>query len=180
MDPILEGLVREFQAEMNLSDLRLDAAFETFAAYCIVGQHYEDTFDPEALRNGGPRDLGIDAAAVIVNGEMYTDPAEVATVAADAKELAVTFIIIQAKTSDSFQSEILTRLSENLHNVFRRDGLTFNASKNVIRLRACIDEIYKYPKKIANQLPRLSVYYATGSRLPAPPTLIPRADAAIE
>ncbi len=180
MDPILEGLVREFQTEKKLTDLRIEAVFETFTAYCIVGQHYEDTFDPDALRNGGPRDLGIDAVAVIINREMYTDPSEVAEVAADAKELAVTFVVIQAKTSDSYESEIFTRLSENLHNVFRKDGITFNASKNVLRFRACIDEIYKYPKKIVNQLPRLSVYYATGSRLPAPPVMLPRADAAIE
>ena len=180
MDPILEGLVREFQAEKGLADLRWDAVFETFAAYCIVGQHYEDTFDADALRNGGPRDLSIDAAAVVINKEMYTDPGQVAEVAAEAKELIVTFVIIQAKTSESYESEIFTRLSENLHNVFRKEGLTFNASNNVLRLRACIDEIYKYPKKIANQLPRLSVYYATGSRLQAPPVMLPRADAAID
>ena len=180
MDAVLEGLVRRFQSEHDLSGLRLDAAFETFAAYCTVGQHYEDTFRPDELRTGGPRDLSIDAAAVVINKEMYTDPVQVAEVVANAKEIEVTFVIIQAKTSESFEPEIFTRISENLYNVFRREPITFNASENVMRLRACIDAVYKDPRKLISQLPRLSVYYVTGSRLQVPAAMLPRADAAID
>ena len=60
MDIVLEDVMRKFQAERGLSDLTREQLFETFAAYCVVGQFYEDDFEPDDLRMGSSRDLGIE------------------------------------------------------------------------------------------------------------------------
>ena len=73
LDEITESLLRQFQAEHGLEHLRKDEAFESFAAYCVIGQHHEDEFNPDDVRVGGPGDLGIDAAAVLIGGELFTD-----------------------------------------------------------------------------------------------------------
>ena len=52
MDIVLEDVMRKFQAERGLSDLTREQLFETFAAYCVVGQFYEDDFEPDDLRMG--------------------------------------------------------------------------------------------------------------------------------
>ena len=55
MDVITESLIRQFQTERDLERHRKDEVFEAFAAYCIVGQHHEDDFDPEQIRMGWRR-----------------------------------------------------------------------------------------------------------------------------
>jgi hypothetical protein len=47
MDIVLEDVMRKFQADRGLSDLTREQMFETFAAYCVVGQFYEDDFEPQ-------------------------------------------------------------------------------------------------------------------------------------
>src|SRR5262245_39108727 len=47
VDVIIEHLMDRFRTDRGLTGLRKDQLFETFAAYCVFGQFYEEDFDPE-------------------------------------------------------------------------------------------------------------------------------------
>jgi hypothetical protein len=160
---MIEGLLKKFQAERGLTALRQDELFETFAAHCVVNQFYEEDFDPDHLRMGHGGDLGIDAAAIIVNGDLFTESAEVRDAVAGAREIRVHFVIVQAKSSPRFEAKVFTDLADNLHHVFAAKALTYQCSDAVRDLRTSIESVYGDLQKLARELPRLSVWYvATG------------------
>src|SRR5262245_42320392 len=161
MDIVLEDLMQKFRADRGLSDLTREQLFETFAAYCVVGQFYEDDFEPDDLRMGGTRDLGIDAAAVVINGSMYTDAEDVRQCVARSRDVRAHFVVVQAKTEDSFKADVFTHLAANLHHIFKDDELTFAASEGVKNFHACVQAIYAEPWKLTAEKPHLSVWYAT-------------------
>ena len=164
MDLIVQGLARKFQAERGLDALQDDELFETFAAHCVVSQFFEGEFDPDRLRMGQGGDLGIDAVAVLLNGELFTDVVEVKAAAAAAHELRAHFVIIQAKTSH-FQTKVFTDLADNLVHIFTAKTLTYECSDEVRDLRAAIDAVYSEVGKLSPELPRLSVWYAATGTL---------------
>jgi hypothetical protein len=176
MDIVIEDAMQKFQAQFGLADLKREQLFETFAAYCVVGQFYEDDFEPDDLRMGSSRDLSIDAAAVVINGTMYTDANDVRDCVARSKEVRAHFVIIQAKAVDSFQADVFTMMSANLYQIFGEDQLTFSASDRVKNLHNYVKAVYADPRKIIER-PRLSVWYATGG-VPDPIVLEPRQAAA--
>jgi AIPR protein len=177
VDVVIEDAMQKFQAQFGLADLTRDQLFETFAAYCVVGQFYEDDFEPDDLRMGGPGDLGIDAAAVVINGSMYTDANDVRECVAKSRDVRAHFVVIQAKAVTSFQSDVFTHLGTNLHHIFGAADLAFNASDRVKNFHACAQAVYAEQKKLAEK-PRLSVWYATGGT-PDNRVLDARQDAAV-
>lgn len=165
MDLIVQGLARKFQAERGLDALQDDELFETFAAHCVVSQFFEGEFDPDRLRMGQGGDLGIDAVAVLLNGELFTDVVEVKAAAAEAHEVRAHFVIIQAKTSPHFQTKVFTDLADNLVHIFTAKTLTYECSDEVRDFRAAIEAVYAEVGKLSPELPRLSVWYATTGTL---------------
>src|SRR5262249_7014917 len=111
--------------------------------------------------------LGIDAAAVVVNGDLLTDSVEVKAAAADAREVRAHFVIIQAKTSPHFLTKVFTDLADNLVHIFTAKTLTYECSDSVRDCRASIDVVYSDVGKLARELPRLSVWYVTTGTLKA-------------
>ena len=76
MDMITASLLAEFSSEYELTGLPEDQRFEHFAAYVAVRRHYSEPFEPSDIVVGAGGDLGIDAAAIIVNGLLLNDPEE--------------------------------------------------------------------------------------------------------
>ena len=161
MDIITQGLTKQFQTERGLDALKDDEAFEAFAGFCVLSQFYEDEFDPDQFRMGAGGDLGIDVAAVIVNGELLRDAADVKDAVTQAKDLRVRFVVVQAKTSTAFQTKVFTDLADNLLHVFTTKQLSYPCSDAVLNLRACIDAIYADVGKLTRELPSISVYYVS-------------------
>ena len=166
MESIIAGLVKAFQKERELEHLPESEAFETFAAYCVLSSFYEDEFSPDSFRSGGGNDLGIDAYAVLVNGELLRDAADVQAAVSAAKMLDVRVIIIQAKTTSGFKAEVVPDLADNLHHVLSPEELQYPASDDVHNLRDCMKAIYENIGKLAGGLPKVHVrYVTTGSKV---------------
>ncbi|MGW4947955.1 AIPR family protein [Actinoplanes sp. NPDC004185] len=161
MDLITQGLTRQFQADRGLDALKDDEAFEAFAGFCVLSQFYEDEFDPDVFRMGAGGDLGIDVAGVVINGELLSDAADVRDAVAQAKELRVRFVVVQAKTSSGFQTKVFTDLADNLVEIFTAAEPTYVSSDEVKNLKACIDAVYSDVGKLTRELPKLSVYYVS-------------------
>ncbi|MGW1064461.1 AIPR family protein [Streptomyces aureus] len=161
MDRITEGLVKQFQQERGLRNLTESEAFEDFAGFCVISSYFEDEFDPEEFRMGAGGDLGVDVAAIIVNGDLLLDAADVRAAVAQARTLDVRFIITQAKTSQGFEAKVFTDLGDNLVELFTAETLDYPASPEIANLRECIDAIYADLGKLSRGLPAISVRYAS-------------------
>ncbi|MGN9911107.1 AIPR family protein [Phytohabitans sp. LJ34] len=164
MDLIIQGLTKQFQTDRGLTSLRDDEAFEAFAGFCVLSSFYEDEFDPDRFRTGGGNDFGIDTYAIVVNGDLLRDPAEVRDAVEQARQLDVRFVIVQAKTTAGFEAKVFTDLADNLIHLFTAGSIAYPASEDVLNLRSCIDAIYSDVGKLSRGLPRLSVrYVSTGT-----------------
>ncbi|MFC1410956.1 AIPR family protein [Streptacidiphilus sp. N1-12] len=162
MDRITEGLVKQFQQERGLKNLTESEAFEDFAGFCVISSYFEDEFDPDEFRMGAGGDLGVDIAAIIINGDLLLDAADVRAAVAQAKTLDVRIIIVQAKTTQGFEAKVFTDLADNLVELITSDMIPYPASPEIANLRECIDAIYADLGKLSRGgLPALSVRYAS-------------------
>jgi len=114
---------------------------------------------------GAGGDLGIDVAAIVINGDLLSDVADVRETVDKAKQLDVHFVIVQAKTSPKFETKVFTDLADNLVQVFTAEQMTYQHSADVRNLRECVEAIYADVSKLTSALPRLTVSYVSSGNL---------------
>jgi hypothetical protein len=161
MDIVVEGLVKQFQADHDLEALAGDEAFEAFAGFCVLSSFYESDFTPDVFRMGGGNDYGIDVYGILVNGMLLRDEAEVRATAEQARQLDVHIVVVQAKTSPKFETKVIADLADNLAHVVGKEELPYPASPDVDNLRACLDAVYANIAKFSGGRPKLHVRYVT-------------------
>ena len=159
MDSVTKALVEEFSTSNGTTDLAEDKRFEHFATYCIVSSRYSEDFDTSDLVAGDGQDLNVDGFAVKVNGKIAADADFVRDVIELNGYLDVEFIIIQAKTSSSFDGAALIALGDNLANQVFAENQTMPINAEVKRLIEIKDEILKNASKLRDN-PTCRVYYA--------------------
>ncbi|MDG4833634.1 AIPR family protein [Solwaraspora sp. WMMD1047] len=166
MDIVIEGLVRQFQRDRDLTDLKLEEAFETFAGFCVLSSFYEDEFSPDVFRTGGGNDLGIDFFGILINGELLHDEAEVRAATEQARQLDVRIVLGQAKTTAGFEGKVLSDLADNLHHLFGEAPPPYPISPDVENIRGCLRAIFANIGKFTGKLPKLHIrYITTGSQV---------------
>ncbi|GAA1853737.1 AIPR family protein [Myceligenerans crystallogenes] len=161
MERVIQSLLEAFQQDQDLTKLPEPEAFEAFAAYCVLSSYHNDPFNPDAYRTGGGNDLGIDAYAVLIDGDLYRDPADVRTAMQQRKRPQVQVVIIQAKTSSKFETKVISDLAENLGHLCGAGEIPYEVSADVRSLRECLDAVYEEPARLAGRLPELHVRYVT-------------------
>lgn len=164
MDRILEGLSQQFKIERDLRKLEPSELFESFCTFSVLRTLFEEEFDPEDFRLGGGGDLGIDAAAVIVNGDLLIEAADVRAAVENARSVDAHFVLIQAKSATNFEGKVIADLADNLVDLFSSKQISYPASADLQNLKEAIEEVYKDLGKL-KQLPRLSVHYATSGQV---------------
>jgi hypothetical protein len=158
MDPITSALVKEFSTAQGITEYGEDKQFEHFAAHCIVSERYEDEFDTSDMVVGEGQDLNVDAFAIKINGRLATDAEFIDDLVALNGYLEVEFIIIQAKTSSSFDGAALIALGDNLANEIFAEHQTMPANQDVQRLIAMKERIFSHAGKLKEN-PLCKVYY---------------------
>ena len=159
MDAVTRALMNEYAQASGISDLPDDKKFEHFSAYSIVSSRYNEEFDSADLIAGDGGDLNVDAFAVKVNGRIAEDADFVDDVLKLNGYLDVEFIVIQAKTSSSFDGAALIALGDNLRNQVFAEKQTLPVNEEVRRLIDIKDRVLKNAAKLKEN-PTLSVYYA--------------------
>lgn len=93
----------DFIKSQEIKEKESSKQFEMFAAYSVIEQWFADTYDLSDVVIGDGGDCGIDAMAIIVNGNMVTTKDEIDDIIELNRSLSeVTFVFVQAKTSASF------------------------------------------------------------------------------
>lgn len=161
MEKVIQSLLEAFQQDQDLTELPEFEAFEAFAAFCVLSSYYNDPFSPDAYRTGGGNDLGIDAYAVLIDGELYRDPTDVRAAMQQRKRPQVQVVIIQAKTSSKFETKVISDLAENLSHLCGAGNIPYEVSADVENLRGCLDAVYENAAQLAGALPQLHVFYVT-------------------
>lgn len=161
MERVIQSLLEAFQQDHDLTELPEPEAFEAFAAYCVLNSYYNEPFNPDTYRTGGGNDLGIDAYAVLIDGQMYRDPTDVRVAMQERRRPQVQVVVVQAKTSSKFETKVISDLAENLGHLCGAEEIPYEVSDDVKGLRECLDAVYQDPARLAGRLPELHVRYVT-------------------
>ncbi|WP_410635577.1 AIPR family protein [Amycolatopsis sp. cmx-4-83] len=140
--------------------------FERYVAANYLFQYVGDSV--ELIENsvlGGGSDEGIDIAAVVVNGGIVSEPAEIDELIADQGANSAKVIFIQAKTSESYDSKLVAKF---LHGV---EAVTKYAMKprslalppRLVDLANLIDRIAENGDKFQDSRIPCELYYVTTS-----------------
>lgn len=143
MDLVTQSLLSSFRNEESLPD-NLDESilFEHFVNYCAIANDYGDEFDVEDIHTGSGDDLGIDGLAIIVNGNLITDAAEIEDLATANKYFEVEIIFTQAKSGGNFTGSEISNFFFGVKDIFATPpALPRNIS--IAEKELLIREIYK-------------------------------------
>lgn len=119
MDRITKANLQAFRFEQSIpADMEDWEAFEHFANFCFLTEHYDEEFDIYDIHSGGGDDLTIDGLAILVNGVLVTTVDEAQALLQTNKHLDVNFIFVQAKTSSNFSGEQMTSFKDGVLEFF--------------------------------------------------------------
>ncbi|MEU5179798.1 AIPR family protein [Streptomyces longwoodensis] len=160
MDRITESFLNEFSSERQLNHESQSQQFEAFAAYCVISSEFDGEFDPVAVRTGGGNDLAVDAAALVVNGDIVADPDEINDLRTRNNYLQARILIIQGKTSSGFDGARITDLADNLCDFFS-DQPSLPMSDELKAFKELIERLYDNSTAFRKGSPDLVVRYVT-------------------
>ena len=174
MDLVTQSLLSSFRSEESLpDDLEESILFEHFVNYCTVSNEYGDEFDVKDIHTGGGDDLGIDGLAIISNGTLIADAAEVDDLATANKYLEVEFVFSQAKSGGNFTGSEISNFFFGVKDLFAATpALPRNAS--LAEKELLIRAIYKKSPLFKRGNPLVRMYYATNGKWQDDPKLTAR------
>ncbi|MDP9863266.1 MULTISPECIES: AIPR family protein [Streptosporangium] len=179
MDKITASQLGEFIETRQLKKLSQSEQFEAFAAHCVVSAEYDDAFEPEDLRTGGGNDLGFDAVALIVNGDLVEDVEEIRDLKDRNNYLQARIIIVQARTTSGFTGTTITDLADNICDFFAETP-TLPMNADVLAFKQLIDELYKHSTSFRRGAPDLVIRYVTTGTWDEDPHLRAKLNGAIK
>ena len=104
MDRITQSMIDSFKNNQSLNIDDASELFEYFVNYCVVNNIYgSNDFDLEEITTGKATQ-GIDGIAIIVNQKFVNTIEDIDTLIEYNKSISVKFVLIQAKTSSSFDN----------------------------------------------------------------------------
>lgn len=119
MDRITKALLDDFSSEAGIEKQPESKRFEHFAAFLTVNPYVNDTFDATEIASGGGDDTGIDAVAIIVNGQLVTDPELVEELVTTNNFLDATFLFVQAETTSNFDASKISNFGFGVADFFK-------------------------------------------------------------
>ena len=160
MDRITKSLLTEFTSEQNLEALPEDKQFEHFAAFLTICRSLSEALDTSEVVIGSGGDTGIDAVAIIVNGSLVQDAAEIDEFVERNGYLDVSFIFVQTERSSSFDTAKIGQFSFGVQDFFK-DTPALPRGKEVTELAKIMSAIYGQSSKFKRGNPACRLYYVT-------------------
>lgn len=158
-DQILKSYVDDFATENGYTEFSQSDRFERFVNFCLVSKQYPREFDVESLSIGGSDDIGIDGAAIIVNGNIIQSEEEIDYLIEKNGYIDVSFIFIQSKSSDKFKGDQVGTLIFGLKTFFD-EAASIPENEEVKNLRDIKAKIYKNTIHLDHP-PVLDIFFVT-------------------
>ena len=171
MDRITENFMREFSNSNGFTRLDLTEQFEYFADYCAIANE-AGTVELNLLdMHTGASAQGIDGIAIEVNGKYVLTIEEVEELLKINKTLTVSFVFVQAKTSEEFNNALISNFL-NFTSIFFGDTSEIFTTEEMRKFLEIKDYIYSKSANMKIRNPNLELYYvSTGAWNENDPTL---------
>lgn len=162
MDLVTKNLVETFRAEEGF-EVNTDPSivFEHFCNYCILSHEYTDEFDLEDIHTGGGEDLGIDGAAIIVNGALVTTIDEVDDLAEANKFVKAEFVFCQAKSQSNFDGKDISNFFFGIRDLFSGADARLPRNEGLQAFERIITKIYTKSAIFKRGNPSVKMYFVT-------------------
>ncbi|MFP6325228.1 MULTISPECIES: AIPR family protein [Bacillus amyloliquefaciens group] len=122
MDRITKSLMMDFSSVMEMSSKDQSKLFENFSCYSIISKIHNEKFELEDIVGGEGGDCGIDGIGIIVSGIMINTIEEIEDLLDRSGNISeVKFIIIQAKTSSSFNGADMLNFGDGVLDFFAEE-----------------------------------------------------------
>lgn len=159
VDRITQSMMEAFKKDLsvNIDDEHL--LFECFSNYCVVNYVYGTSdFDVEDVTTGKDTQ-GIDGIAIIVNQKLVTTTDDIDTLISYNQTISVKFVLVQTKTSPSFDNSEISNLLNYAKIYFGEDESIFSnpEMQKFIELK---NYIFSKGSKLKKN-PELLLYYVT-------------------
>lgn len=159
MDRITQSMVDAFKNDLNIGILDTSTLFEYFSNYCVVNNVYGlSDFDLYDITTGSGTQ-GIDGIAIIVNQKLVQTTDDIDTLINLNQNISVKFVMIQTKTSSSFDNAEITNFLTYTQLFFGEDESIFHTQEmqKFIELK---NYIFSRGNKLKKN-PELLLYYVT-------------------
>lgn len=159
MDRITQSMVDAFNNDLNIGILDTSTLFEYFSNYCVVNNVYGlSDFDLDDITTGSGTQ-GIDGIAIIVNQKLVQTTDDIDTLINLNQNISVKFVMIQTKTSSSFDNAEITNFLTYTQLFFGEDESIFHTQEmqKFIELK---NYIFSRGNKLKKN-PELLLYYVT-------------------
>lgn len=159
MDRITQSMIDSFKNNQSLNIDDASELFEYFVNYCVVNNIYgSNDFDLEEITTGKATQ-GIDGIAIIVNQKFVNTIEDIDTLIEYNKSISVKFVLIQAKTSSSFDNTEIGNLLTYSKLFFSDDTSIFHTPEmqHFIELK---EYIFSKGDKLKKN-PELFLFYVT-------------------
>lgn len=148
MNRIIDSFLSNHITEYELAGSK-DDSFEHFINFIITRNYTSRHFDP-SLVGTDYGEVGIDGLAIIVNDVIVSSLEEVESIFSSAsRDISVSFIFTQAKTSEHFDSHDISIFATAVINFFSHEV-------DKIRMNAKMDELIKVSEYILSNFTKLS------------------------
>ena len=119
-EPILNVKIKKFADEFGYKKLTPSSIFERYINNLILSMHQPDsTIKNSSLLEmasvGGQDDMGIDGAAIKVNGIFVTSVKEIKDIVDSSRQISVEIIFIQAKYKDEINSGEYAKFADGIY-----------------------------------------------------------------
>lgn len=160
MDRITENFLKEFSKNFDFEKLDICGQFEYFADYCAIANE-TNTVDIDLQdMSTGDSTQGIDGIAIEINGRYIQHISEIDDIIKYNKSINVTFVLVQAKTSEEFNNTLIGNFLNFVKIFFSDNTIVFKTDemKNLIELKNYIFSKSSYMK---SRNPNVKLYYVS-------------------
>lgn len=151
---ILKGKIQEFKKFHGLQNETEAEVFEKFVNYALLNAEYYDSFEFDKVSTGTAQ--GIDGLAISINDFIVSDVEEVDSLCKG--KITVRFVLVQAKTSDNFDSGQFSNFINEAIQFFKKDNKN-NVSRELHKYYDMKEHIMTYTHKMDDILPEIVLRY---------------------
>jgi hypothetical protein len=159
MNRIIDSFLDNHINEYELTGKR-EASFEHFINFIVTRNYTSRHFDPDIVGTDAG-EVGIDGLAIVVNDVIVSSVEEVESIfSSTSKDISVSFIFTQAKTSDKFDSHDISLFATAVINFFSQDVKKIKMNDKMDELVKVSEYIFQNAIKMSRN-PDCHLYYVS-------------------